>query len=214
MLRAEEANFKVISILGDSVANGFFDESNLGWVVRMGQQLQEDTPRGFYIRNFAISGDHVTECIERFRSQIVGHPGDCLIIACGVNDLARWGRREAGNSLSIGYSMRVWNLLLTEAKKLFEHIYVCQVLPVNEVKVPARMNEQGLEQFYRNDDIAAYNSELEKMCALHACRFVDFSAEVKSVDWNAHLFDDVHPNAKGHALIAKRMVKELKVAFP
>jgi len=136
-----------------------------------------------------------------------------LIVACGSNDVARWGGRESPPSLSLAFRMETWSKLIEEAKRIFDLIYVCQVLPVDESKVPARKNEQGLDQFYRNDAINEYNSALKNLCSDHACRFVDFTAMLEANDWKACLFDDVHPNAEGHELISRRMFKELEAAL-
>lgn len=206
----EKPTCKTISVLGDSIANGYFDQDNLGWVVRLGQKLQDNNPGSTYIRNFAVAGDHITDCLARHRSQVVSNPGDCLVIACGANDMARWGNRDSPSSLSLAFCIKTWNELLIEAKEFFDLIYVCQILPVDETKIPARENEQGLDQFYRNDDISEYNEALKTLCSDHACHFVDFSSDLTKINWDNFLFDDIHPNAKGHKLIAERMYIEVK----
>lgn len=195
--------YKTISVLGASITNGYFDSGNLGWVTRLGQKLQEDKPGQFFIRNFAVSGDRIPDCLARFRSQVLSNPGDCLIIACGSNDIARWGARDAPTSLSHEFRQEIWSSFLREAKQLFDFVYVCQVLPVDESKVPARQNDQGLDQFYRNDDVDLYNDLIQKLCVQYDCSYINFSRALKDVDWNALLFDDVHPNKDGHAFISR-----------
>lgn len=202
--------YKTISVLGASITNGYFDDEQLGWPYRVVQKLQQDRPHGFYIRNFAVSGDRIVNCLERFRSQVVSNPGDALIIACGTNDLARWGSREAPNSLSLSLRVETWVKLLTEAQRLFCNIYVLSVLPVREDRVPARQNDEGEDQYYRNDDIAAYNATIKALCARFSCRFIDITATLDPKAWRDCLFDDVHPNAQGHALIADTVYAQIK----
>jgi len=208
-----EPDYKTFSVIGDSIANGYFDLKNTGWVGRTVQKLQNDKNYGFYARNFAVSGDRITDCLQRFRSQVVSNPGDCLIVTCGGNDIARWGSRNSEHSLSLSIRLECWDALLTEAKRVFSKIYVSQLLPVNEQKVPARKDNYGMDQFYRNDDISEYNGHLKKLCSKYSCDFVTYDDALKSVDWNNCLYDDVHPNEKGHKLIAQRMYEVLKKDF-
>ncbi|MBI1327178.1 MAG: hypothetical protein GC136_06005 [Alphaproteobacteria bacterium] len=201
-------DYKTISILGDSIANGYFDLGTNGWVNRLIAKLQAKKPYGFYCRNFAVSGDRIPECLSRFRSEVVsnpGDPGDPLIIACGVNDLSRWGTRDSELSISPPVRLNYWNKLLSDAKKFFDRIYICEILPVDESRVPAREDDYGLKQYYRNDDIAAYNTELAKLAKKYGVTYISFSQELQNIDWNNHLFDDVHPNEKGHAFIAEHI---------
>ncbi|MFH1158491.1 MAG: GDSL-type esterase/lipase family protein [Pseudomonadota bacterium] len=208
-----DPDYKILSVIGDSIANGYFDLKNTGWVGRTVQKLQNDGPYGFYARNFAVSGDRIIDCLQRFRSQVVSNPGDCLIVACGVNDIARWGSRDSEYSLALSFRLECWEALLTEAKRVFSRIYVSQILPVNEQKASVRTD--GSNQFYicSNDDISEYNGHLKNLCSKYSCDFVTYDDALKSVDWNGCLFDDVHPNEKGHELIAQRMYEILKKDF-
>lgn len=208
-----EPDYKTLSVIGDSIANGFYDSENTGWVGRTVQKLQNDKNYGFYVRNFAVSGDCINDCLQRFRSQVVSDPSDCLIIACGVNDIARWGSRKCEHTLSLSFRLKCWDALLTEAKRVFSKIYVLQILPVNEQKGSVREDDYGMDQFYRNDDISGYNDHLKNLCSKYSCRFVPYDDLLKSVDWNDCLYDDVHPNEKGHELIAQRMYEILKKDF-
>ncbi len=198
--------YKVISVVGDSIANGFFDLGELGWVPRLVKALQKAKPQGFYVRNSAVSGDRTPDCLARFRSQVVSNPGDVLIIACGVNDLARWGGRDEPQSIAPPVCLKAWQDLLLEAKRVFNNrIYVAELLPVYEERIPARENDFGDQQFYRNDDIEAYNVRIKEMCTKHNVTFVSFKDALKEMDWNQCLTDDVHPNSEGHKLIADVM---------
>ena len=208
-----EPDYKILSVIGDSIANGYFDLKNTGWVGRTIQKLQNDKNYGFYARNFAVSGDRITDCLQRFRSQVVSNPGDCLIVECGVNDIARWDSRDSEHSLSLSFRLECWDALLTEAKRIFSKIYVLQILPVNEQKRFIRDHDYELAWFYRNDDISEYNDHLRKLCLKYSCDFITYDDALKSVDWNSCLYDDVHPNEKGHELIAQRMYEVLKKDF-
>lgn len=205
-----DPDYKTISVLGDSIANGYFDLRNLGWPGRIIQKLQGDKPYGFYLRNFAVSGDRIHDCLQRFRSQVASNPGDALIIACGTNDIARWGERDTAQSLSLSVRLECWDALLTEARRIFEKVYVSQLLPVNEQKVPARQDAYGQNQFYRNDDVAEYNGHLFAVCKKYECTFITYDDLLQNAVWNNCLYDDVHPNETGHELIAQRVYEFLK----
>ena len=202
--------YRTISVIGDSIANGYFDKGNLGWVTRLGQKLQQDKPGRIYIRNAAVSGDCTTDCLARLRSQVVSNPGDCLIIACGVNDLSRWGGRDASTSLSGEFCKEIWTYLLQEARYLCALVYVCQILPVDESEVPYRQNDLGFDHYYRNDDIDAYNAQIKKLSEQFGCPYIEFTDMLKGRDWNDYLFDEVHPNHEGHEFIAQTVYSFVK----
>lgn len=204
-MKLVEPDYKVISVIGDSIAAGYFDRTSSGWVNSIIKRLDKDIVDGIYTRNFAVPGHRTLDCLSMFRSQVVPLPGDALIIACGINDLARWGDRESVQSIAPSVCMEAWQALLTEAKRIFEHIFVVEILPVYEERIPARENDFGDLQFYRNDDIDAYNKKIQKMCAKHQVSFISFKETLRQTDWNKCLFDDVHPNAEGHKIIADVM---------
>ena len=206
----EKHQYKTISVIGDSIANGYFDLGMMGWVARTIQKLQADENYGIYARNFAVSGDRIIDCLHRFRSQVVSNPGDCLVIACGSNDIARWGTRESERSLSEAVRLETWDKLLTEARRIFTKIYILQIMPVDESRIPIRQNIFGQNQYYRNDDIASYNELLKEIATRFDCQYVSFDDLLASVHWPDHLFDDIHPNEKGHELVATRMYDILK----
>ena len=48
--------FKNILVLGDSIADGFYDDRGLGWVGRLEEKLHEKKPMGFGFQNFLSFG--------------------------------------------------------------------------------------------------------------------------------------------------------------
>lgn len=193
---------KSIAVLGDSIANGCSDEEGLGWIPRLSLLLNADNPNGYFFRNQAVPADRIYDVKYRLFGAIERNP-DVLFIAVGVNDTQIFGNKENSMALSREVRCDLWRELLAFSKKNVPNIFVFGLLPANEARVPARFNDNGSPQIYRNDYISEYNKEIGRYCAEFGIQFVDFFDRFLSIGYTEFLADDVHPNAKGHKLIAE-----------
>ena len=60
--------YKSIAVIGDSVANGYWDQPFEGWVARTVKKLSADRPYETGLANFAVDGDRVCDMYHRFCS--------------------------------------------------------------------------------------------------------------------------------------------------
>lgn len=202
-------NSKSIAVLGDSITNGYYDEKGLGWISRLSAHLNEDKPNGYFFRNYAASGDCIYDIKYKLFPSIEKWP-DILFIMVGVNDTQMYDNQNAPMALSREIRRELWYDLFRFAKKLVPQVYVFGLLPVDEAKVPARSNEWGSPQFYRNDLIKEYHLNIQEWCKEFDVPFIDlFDKFMKAVHVDL-LADDVHPNSKGHELLAQLAYEALK----
>ncbi len=190
-----------IAVLGDSISNGYYDESGRGWVVRLCEKLNADHPNTCFIRNHAVSGDGIADVKYRLFGAVERDP-QFLFIAVGVNDIQMYPDRD-GDILPLAFRRVLWFDVLKKAKKLVPQVIVFGLLPVDESRIPARYNEWGEGQFYRNDYIIAYNQHISAWCAESDVPFFNFFDRFMAAGHVDLLADDVHPNGHGHALLAE-----------
>jgi len=195
-----EPDYQTIVFLGDSITDGYFDPAG-GWAARFIQKLNTDKPHSFYANNFAVSGDRITDVWHRLASQIVTIQPDILMIAGGVNDLTRIGTPEAPLSLAPLYRAEMWENVLGLAKNIVPEIYVFDILPVVENRMPGTgAYDQNI--YYFNSDIRAYNEEIKAWCTKHKIPFIERFKKLEEQDVVALMFDQSHPNEDGHSLLA------------
>jgi len=202
-------SYRVLAVLGDSIADGYWDEEGLGWFGRLQAKIAKNYPYKFGFNNHAVSGDRCTDVFHRLNNEILSKEVDILLVAVGVNDLIRWGSTEAPTALSEGMQFETWQRILLTAKRNISRIIVVGVLPVDESELPFS-GAGGLPVWFLNKDIEAYNGRLTKWCDDAGVAFVDMYSQWQKLNVPDYLHDDVHPNAKGHQLIAERAFDELE----
>lgn len=133
---------KAIACLGDSITEGYFDETGLGWVGHFSKLLAQKNPLGYHVRNFGISGDTVIDA---------------------------------------------WD----EDKKY------------------------GQTSFrYEQSAIKDYNDTLEELCGNNSIPFIRLFENWKDEDMPSLFTDGLHPNAKGHNLLAQQIFEQFeKIGF-
>ncbi|MCB1558809.1 MAG: hypothetical protein KDJ50_07820 [Alphaproteobacteria bacterium] len=202
-------NAKAIAVLGDSISNGYYDEEGLGWISRLSVLLNKNDPNGYFIRNHAVSGDRIFDVKYRLFGSVERNV-DALIIAVGANDTYIFGDRDDHPVLGMDLRLLLWDDVLRFAKGLTSNIFVFGILPVDELKVPARFMDDGRGKFFRNDHIVEYNKAIKKICTQYDIKHINFHEMFLEAGHEALLADDVHPNAKGHELLAQWAYEELK----
>jgi len=207
---------KSIACLGDSITQGYFDEDGLGWVTRLGKLLNEDKPLSYNTRNFGISGDTIFDAWHNLLSQVTHNNPDILIIKIGVNDVCiREGLRPESFQISRADSMAKWIKILTHAKAKNYKTIVVGPLPVEQdvIRFDAWEEEKKMGQTsfrYEQSAIENYNNDLEKLCEQNNIPFIRLFETWKESDISSLLIDGLHPNAKGHKLLAQQIFEKFK----
>ncbi len=91
---------KSIGIIGDSIAQGYYDDENLGYFTRIGQKILSQHPGAYVFNNMAQFGDNIADTVHRISSEILSRKFDVILVHIGINDL----RRRRNNHLELDFS--------------------------------------------------------------------------------------------------------------
>ncbi len=203
------ASYLEIACLGDSIANGFFDKTAKGWIARTIEKLNEQKPYGFYLNNYARSGDRSCDAFHKLCHSVVSMRPDVLLIAVGINDIQRWDNAQSPLGLSMAVSEEYWGGIINVAKKNVPRIFVFGLIPCNEDAMPEKgVNDRPL--WVRNEDIKTYNRFLANLCEKENLEFCNFYDNFEKTGGNALLYDGSHPNEHGHEWMASHAFEFLK----
>ena len=195
--------YQVICVLGSSTANGYWDEEGLGWVNRLSMKVSKEFPYKFGFNNLAQSGDTSLDMLHRLTGEALSRDPDILILSGGANDLNRWHAADAPTDFSEEKTKQNWQTMLSVAKKNVSRILVVGIPAVKE------SNGSRGDIFRSNGENARYNQNLKTFCNEHNVAFLDFTNLWSEKDIAEYVYDNVHPTAKGHQLIADKVFEKL-----
>lgn len=208
-------------LIGDSITAGAWD-SRGGWANRLIGRImvktieaqQENQPFYCLPYNLGVSGDMVSDVIERLGSEIKQRR-DCenpnekieILFSIGVNDSIYM---VTDNHPRVSDTDFLNNLesLIKKSRACAQKISFTGLLPVDEpILNPIPW---APDKAYISDRVKRFDSMIEETCVKHAVPFLPLYKEWSSVpDYASLLIDGVHPNEKGHALLAKQIGKFL-----
>lgn len=201
-------SFEVICCLGDSIANGYWDERGLGWFGRLQEKIAAHAPGKFGFNNLAQSGDRTIDCYQRLCTETLNRETDVLIIAIGINDLMRWEAPDGEQELGPTARLRAWQKLLKTAKKNIAKVVVVGLIPVVENRFPCEDN--GITFWQNNRDVQTYNSEIQSFCEAADVPMLNVLPEWLLQDYVKLFEDDSHPNGEGHDFLANQVFAKLQ----
>lgn len=196
---------KLIGIIGDSIAHGFYDEKDLGWVARLGRLILQKHGGEYVFNNMAQAGDNIADAYHRALTEAGSRHFDLVLVNVGINDLRRRQNSDLQLDFSEGARMMYWQKLLGFLQSTGAKIAVADLLPVVEEKYT---EDASLTRY--NSDVERYNEIIKEICAEHNVPFFERNAAWKQRDLPALYQDATHPNAKGHQLLAEEMLAFLQ----
>jgi lysophospholipase L1-like esterase len=199
-----------IVLVGDSNAQGYWDEENKGWFGRLAGMCAEKYPRQHGFLNYAYSGDRTLDAYHRL-SHTLSTGAELLIIMVGSNDIIRWGTPQAPTDFSPEMRWEAWNKLLNLAETNFEKILVVLSRPVDESKMPFSNTYSGRPLFYTNADKASYNREIAGWCQEKSIPTLDVFRDWLEQDLaTLNDRDGIHHSAAGHQRLAEQVFNKLE----
>lgn len=201
-------NYETFTIIGDSVAQGYFDETGKGWIVRLFEMLNEDKPCGYYYSDLSHSGDRTYDYFHRLGAEALTRENKNLIITLTDNDIIRHGETaDSPMNVSIPLQMELWGKLLSRSKANFEKIYVVSGIP-NPQGDP--FISDGVKMWFLEEDLVEYQSRIKNLCNEHDIPFVNVYDDLCYQEFYDTMEDGTHPNTKGHIMIAETAYKKFK----
>ena len=199
---------KVIAALGDSITNGYWDETSAGWFGRLAAKISTERPKSFGFHNLSMDGDRISDAYHRLASEGLSREIDILIINIGGNDLIRSPNSDSQMDSSPHLRAEYWYKLLDLANKNIPQIIVLDILPrYKDDEVGRGWFDAPLHEF--NYDRILYNEQIAKICEEKCIPFIQRYDRWAPLDLSGLYEDFVHPNGKGHQLIADEVYEEL-----
>jgi len=193
---------KKLIIIGDSGVYGWGDTEGGGWCERLRQDWlkSENAP---IIYSLGVRGDGLEKVAKRFRhewearGELRRKVPEGILLAIGLNDSARIGRKDGRPQLSEDAFKFGLKRLINEIKKEV-HIMVLGLTPVNEDVMPFADC-----LWYSNESCSKYEKKIEEACLDLNIPF--FALHKKMINISSYksllLSDGIHINSEGHKWI-------------
>jgi lysophospholipase L1-like esterase len=192
-----------VLVFGDSITQGFWD-TEAGWVTRLRKAYDQkavdthdyDQPTIF---NLGVSGNSSDDVLTRFESETKARATEELafVVAIGVND----ARTKAGVNYSNTnrYKQNLSEILKLTKQYSNKILFVGLTPCVENRSNPVSWGDTG----YTNNRIKEFDTTLRQFCQENKVPFVEvFDPFAKAEAESELLPDSLHPNNKGHELIA------------
>ena len=196
---------KIIGIIGDSIAHGYYDEKDLGWFARLGKMLLSEQPGEYIFNNMSQSGDNIADVTNRAVYEVLSRHFDLLFVNVGINDLRRRENSALQLDFSEGARIMYWNKLLDTLALTHAKVVVLDLLPVIEGRYTP---EASLTRY--NTDVVRYNQIIKEICAQRKINFFARYDQWKNKDINELYKDAIHPNSAGYQIMAEEVLAYLK----
>lgn len=193
-------------VLGDSGVYGWGDPEQGGWCERLRRHWME-LPDGPVIYGLGVRGDGLERVRSRLEMEVRGR-GELrrqlpqgILLAVGLNDSARVGRREGRYQLAPDAFLYGLQELLRQASSLAPTLLL-GLTPVLEEAMPF-----AEVLWYGNDTVRRYEALLEEAAMEADVPFLplldNFCQEPRWQQWLCS--DGLHLNSDGHAHVAARL---------
>ena len=195
-------------IIGDSIAYGAWDIAG-GWADRIKiyrEKLRIESNKYYLTYNIGISAETTDDLIKRYKQEIIArldgekNMNQC-ILAFGMNDIIM-----DGEVLRVDPEKFRSNLVevISWIKSVSVDPLLASITPINE-SIPAG---QMLGRTDKN--INLYNQIIKEVTDVYGVIYVDVYSKLKKLSPSEYLNKDgLHPNDKGHEIIATEVIKYL-----
>lgn len=196
---------KKIGLISDSIGHGFFDETDLGWFIRLGRILRQKHDADYIFNNMSQFGDTVADAFHRAETEVLSRSFDLILVNVGINDLRRRKDNNEQLDFSEGARLMYWNKLLDLLEQTKAQIVVTDLLPVVENRYTP-----DATLIRRNSDVERYNEIISAVCKERNIPFYARYNVWQKLNIEELYFDAIHPNTKGHQLITEQMLDYLQ----
>jgi lysophospholipase L1-like esterase len=193
-------------VLGDSGPYGWGDPEQGGWCERLRRHWME-IPEGPVLYNLGVRGDGLERLAARLPSE-VGCRGELrrqvpqgILIAVGLNDSARVGRRDGRHQFAPEAFLFGLQQTLRQARQIAP-VLVLGLTPVDEAVMPF-----ADVLWYDLATVRLYEGLLEEACLEEDVPFLplldSLTADGRWLQWLGS--DGVHLNGEGHGQVYERV---------
>lgn len=197
-----------ILCIGDSITYGAWDTEG-GWVARVRKKVDQmcldSQLKSFHLTyNLGISSDTSEMLLKRFDSEVIAHMQEegklMFIFSIGTNDSMRDSQNDKLWIQPKDFEQNIRELI-AKAKKQSDRILFLGNMPVDEHKTKPYIFDSTITS--SNEDIQAYEKIVVDVCRQESVDCLPVFSRVAANQYHKLLvFDGVHPNNQGHALLA------------
>ena len=171
-----------ILFLGDSITEGVGVDHNKSYPALVEIELKKNPSFDIAIVNAGISGSTTASALKRLKWQLKGHP-DIILICLGANDGLR------------GQNLDESKLNLSKTIELAQKNHLKVILA--GMKIPPN---------YGQDYSKRFEKMFEDLAFKYKIIFIPFILQGVAADPKLNLPDGIHPNEKGHEIVAKTVL--------
>lgn len=198
-----------VVVLGDSIVEGHCDFEKFGWVNR----LQTKLSHKHNVYNLGISNSNTAELFQRM-GEVTSRRPDILIVSGSVNDiLLRKGIKENSFEISEMKRVRSWQKIRDFISQTNWKTVVIGPTPVDEDVMPVADSNPDIPEYegyyVQNADVENYDAWLKIFCGKWGVEYYSCYQSWKSQDLTTLFEDGLHPNSKGHEMLAEAMFNKL-----
>ena len=199
-----------IFVFGDSIVWGAWDTGG-GWVTRLKRRFNEKAVASNFnkydeVINLGVSGNDTNNLTSRFENELTVRVDPevslGIVFAIGIND-SQFINSENRYQVSLEQFTINLKKLIALARKYTDKIVFVGLPPVDEASPVQR------ETSYTNDSIKKYNLLIRNICQKEKLDFIEIFDEFIKTDISQLIADGLHPNDKGHEIIAGIVEKYL-----
>lgn len=201
---------QTILFQGDSITDAIRERTRdeyrgSGYATMVTARLTHDHPGEYRCLNRGVSGDRISNILNRMRCDIEQLKPDVMSLLIGVNDV--WHEVAEGNGVPEERFERMLDLLLSELESSLPGMKMMLLEPF-VLEGSATCSTPDAPDRWRQfrEGVPLRASAVKRMAEKHGCvfiplqqRFSELGAQYGNECW---LMDGVHPTAAGHLMIA------------
>lgn len=200
-----------VFVFGDSIVHGFYDTSG-GWAQRIANAFHQTTlnsmlageGREFEVFNLGISGDTTEGVLNRLEDEIdtrrLYDQDELLIIAVGMNDVVLRNNRA---QMDVYEFQELFEKLAEKSLKITKKVVFVGLTAVDEkLTNPWKFSTSGKQ--WKNERVNLFEDTIKQCANKYEIPFVPIhDIFIKKLHAGENLLSDgLHPNDKGHELMA------------
>ena len=179
------AQQKKIVIIGDSLTEGYGVEKSQAFPAKL-EQVLEKNDHNYKVINGGVSGSTTSSGMSRLKWFLKAKP-DLIILALGANDGLRGIKVEKSK------------------KNLEEFIRKCK-----KENIPVVLAGMQIPPNYGKEYTEAFKKMYQELAAKYELSQIPFLIEGVAGVAELNIEDGIHPNEKGHSIIANNVYKHIK----
>ncbi len=175
-----------IYFIGDSITEGYGVEKSAAYPAQLSEMLHKNGRTNTELVNSGISGSTSASGLQRLQWILKSNPS-AIVIALGSNDVLR--------GINVQSTKKNLESMITAAQA--KHVKVL----LTGVRAPPN---------YGKDYDRQLQKAFKELVNKYHIVYMPFLLEGVGGDKNLNQYDGIHPNEKGHKLIAEKMLRYLE----